>query len=178
MLTEDGIRQGFVTRALAVEGLNASPARLADYLALLACSPRETAPMRTAMATMSSCALAVRGLWARAGVDDPILTYPYVIEHAVSDVFAIASKAGALRPRSYAPLEGDVVILDAPVHVLTVVARDVAMVASIDGGQMIGGYEGILRRARSLLGTTLGGRPILHVVDCLALAQHYLAGGA
>jgi hypothetical protein len=171
-MTDEEARAQFVALALSVEGLGAAAATRVAYLDLLACSPDETPAMREAMAEMSSCALTIRGLWWRASCRHAILAAPYVVGHAVSDLITIAHDYGALRPRTYAPRPGDVVYIDNPGHVLTVIAVDGATVTSIDGGQRDAAHlECITRRTRTLAGTTLGGRPIVSVVDCVALAQ-------
>lgn len=169
---EQAIRYGHVERALAVVGLGA--ADRSPYLDLIApcAADRADATICRDLASMSGCALVVRGLWARAGIRAARLLDPYRVGRAVADVVAVADAAGALRPPSTAPRPGDVVIIGTPEHVLTVVSVRGQTIISVDGGQRDSlGKQIIMRRDRLLQGSYLGGRPILHVIDCVALSQ-------
>lgn len=169
---EQAIRYGHVERALAVVGLGA--ADRTPYLDLIAPCPSDRADVTICrdLASMSGCALVVRGLWVRAGVKAARLLDPYRVGRAVADVVAVADAAGALRPPSTEPRPGDVVIIGTPEHVLTVVSVRGQTIVSVDGGQRDSlGKQTILRKERLLQGAYLGGRPILHVIDCVALSR-------
>ena len=169
---EQAIRYGHVERALAVVGLGA--ADRAPYLDLIAPCPSDRADVTICrdLASMSGCALTVRGLWVRAGIKASRLLEPYRVGRAVADVVAVADAAGALRPPSHEPRPGDVVIIGNPEHVLTVVSVRGPTIVSVDGGQRDSlGKQTITRKDRLLQGAYLGGRPILHVIDCVELSQ-------
>lgn len=169
---EQAIRYGHVERALAVVGLGASDR--APYLDLIAPCPSDRADVTICrdLASMSGCALVVRGLWVRAGIKAARLLEPYRVGRAVADVVAVADAAGALRPPSHAPRPGDVVIIGQPEHVLTVVSVRGPTIVSVDGGQRDAlGKQAIARKERLLQGAYLGGRPILHVIDCVELSR-------
>lgn len=174
---EQAARYGHVERAQAVVGLGAHD--LPPYLDLIAPNAVDRANERTCrdLASMSGCALVVRGLWVRGGIRAPKLIAPYKVGRAVADVVAVATEAGALR----APVEplrpGCVVVVGGPEHVLTVTSIQGSTVVSVDGGQRDEqGRQVIRERRRELQGTTLGGRPILHVVDPLALSLAWRNG--
>lgn len=176
-MTPGEARAQFVALALAVEGLSDAPATRERYRdAIIPCpSDRDSPVMAAAMGAMSSCGLTARGLMWRAGVRHPLLSSPYRVQMAIVDVEQIAEDCKALRPPSYSFGLGDILIVEAPEHVLTVVERVANRVTSIDGGQRDkAGYEAILRRERTYYTTgspRLDGRPIRHVVDCVALAN-------
>lgn len=174
-MTDNDLRTEAVDDALALVGLTApSP----DYAAIICTEGDDPA----ALCAMSGCGLLVRGrfrrwLWRRCGIIHPRLGgRPYVVGEAVADVVAVAREAGAYRGPTYDYGAGDVVVLGAPEHVLTVVQRAGAMVASVDGGQRTGeGAETVTRRERRAGPGTLDGRPIEGVVDWVAFARKYLA---
>lgn len=144
-----------VAAALSVEGYTANPGRTPEGIYDVALYERviargETDARATEMARMSSCALAVCGLWAMLGVEHPRLAAPYRTGHAVANVAEIAREAGALLEIGSPILPGHVLIVQGPEHVLTVVevdggtfltepiqtvaARSGDRVVSIDGG--------------------------------------------
>lgn len=175
---EQSTRWAMVERALAVVGLGA--AAPAPYLDLIApCrSDRANEALCSGLLQMSGCALVVRGLWVRAGILPPVLTQPYRVGRAVADVVQVAREAGALRHATEALKPGHVVIVSGPEHVLTVTqlvpAGARTLVRSVDGGQRdAAGRQQVQWRERMLEGASLGGRPILHVVDAVALARHW-----
>lgn len=123
---------------------------------------------RSQLGAMSSCALLVRATWAACGVEHPILTAPYRIGRAVSDVVQIARERGAWRGPLTRPAPGDVVVVEGPEHVATVTGWDGDVCLSIDGGQGPGGRAiGACRRMWQA--GRLGGRRIIGVVDAAAL---------
>lgn len=181
----DPAQQQFIDLWLSVEGLSAAPETLKPYCDLLATSVEDFGDPneRSALAVMYSCALSERGVELNAGVRHPIYLAHYQLEHAVSDVIEVHQWANALRPRAYPLKLGFGMVIDAPIHVVGgIVGLDplpdgTTMVTSIDGGQRDArGFEAILRRKRIYVpGTkdrapTLGGRPVMHVLDCIALA--------
>lgn len=128
----------------------------------------------------SGCALVVRGIWRRAGLQHPILAAPYRIGEAISDVVRIARDAGAwVTGGDRAPLPGDVVLVGAPSHehVYTIVeARpDVGTYVSVDGGQRDDAGQQAIRRLHRrwridrgrLVDVVLGrqARPVVGLVD-------------
>lgn len=143
------IRDNMIRLALSFDGCNAATDR-DRYLDLIA--PDETPEMRAAMASMSSCALTVRGFWRRLGLVHPRLAAPYRIGDAVDDVVSIARELGAWRePHPDAtPTPGDAVYVATPEHVYTIVEELGPMAwGSIDGGQRTpNGAEMIGRSAR------------------------------
>lgn len=151
---EQGLRLALVRLAQDVVGLGGAPEQLAAYLDTIAPNADDRADVATcrALASMSGCALTVRGLWHRAGCTHPILAARYRIGRAVSDVVQVGADARALRSPTTPPEPGDVVIVQGPEHVLTVTSRvDLAIttVHSIDGGQRDQlGRQVILDRAR------------------------------
>ena len=169
---EQAARYGHVERAEAVVGLGAADP--APYYDLIAPNAEDRANARTCrdMGTMSGCALVVRGLWLRGGIRAASLLAPYRVGRAVIDVVSVAEAAGALRPPTTQPRPGDVIVIGSPEHVLTVAAIRGQTVVSVDGGQRDAeGRQTIRRRERLLQGTHLGGRPILHIVDCVELSR-------
>lgn len=173
-------RDLFVANALAVDGLSAGPYSKSRYLDLLCTNAEDRADPKVCagMLVASSCALVVRGLWLRAGVRHPVLLNRYRIGDAVTDIVEIAKDADALLGADAVIGLGDVVIIDGPEHVLTVVKVDGEIVGSIDGGQRNGAVEAIAYRDRvySEKSGSLGGRVIKFVVDAMALAQAWKIG--
>lgn len=175
---EQAARYGHVERALGVVGHGA--ADLPPYLDLIAPNEidRANAQICRDLASMSGCALTVRGLWVRAGVRASCLLEPYRVGRAVADVVSVAEAAGALRAPSVPPKPGDVVVIGGPEHVLTVTsiqpAAGVTIVHSVDGGQRDSqGKQTIKARDRVMTPGILGGRTILHVIDCVELSRSW-----
>ena len=142
-LAEPSVRWSAVQIALNVVGLNAgqSPNHYGELVSNL----NDSEQMRRDMLGMSGCALVVRGLWGRLGVVHPILSAPYRIGHAISDLIVIANERGAWRDTGDGsrPKPGDAVLVskDKPdVHVYTVTGvrlredGDIDL-CSVDGGQ-------------------------------------------
>jgi hypothetical protein len=185
-----GVRESLAALAGSYVGYSASKSR-EQYLDLIAPQEVETPEMRQSMAEMSSCALVVRGLWRKMGCTHEILTRPYRIGRAMSDIVEIARSLDAWRSplEDNGPYVGDAVIVgeDPRLHVFTIVEiNDVGnekwAVVSVDGGQGVKG-AGILQRTRSwcVLKNALFdsvdpspggpglGRPVYGYVDCTAL---------
>lgn len=127
------------------------------YQDLLMPADLEPAANRLALAGQSSCALLARAAWRLLGCAHPILTRPYRVGRAVSDVVEIARDAGAWHDATDPgrPEVGDVVLVgeDGHEHVYLVTALyglpgEGWRVHSVDGGQ---GYRGagILARTRT-----------------------------
>lgn len=170
--------------AADVVGLSYAPETREAYLDLIAPCPADRVNPRicSALGAMSSCALVVRGLLARANVKHPILLAPYRTGRAVSDVVEIAREADALRDGDHEPVVDDVMVLEGPEHVLTIVGarKDPSAIlptlCSIDGGQRDGGgFEAVLRRERGydVSARTLGGRKVVYVVEAAVLLARW-----
>lgn len=159
-------RERIVAHVRGLVGLSAPEAAYLD--AICACA-LDRSTRAEQLATMSSCALVVRAMWAALGIVHALLAAPYRIGMAVVDVVVVARAAGALRPATSRPREGDVVILDGPEHVLTVTGWRGDVLLSVDGGQGPGG-RAIAERERAWSPGWLGGRRILHVIDADAMA--------
>jgi hypothetical protein len=64
------------------------------------------------------------------------------------------------------PRPRDIVIVNNPIHVFTVVSVDGLRIDSVDGGQRTAnGLETITSRSRYLHQGALDGRPIMYVID-------------
>lgn len=170
--TSQDIRDALVGLAEATVGLGAAAKTREQYLDAIIPSPADRANPNTCrdMAGMSGCALLVRGIWHRAGCKHPILTAPYRYSKAVSDVVQIAKEADALRDRSATPNPGDVVVVDDPTHVFTVISMEGSTVHSVDGGQKDGaGLQTITRRSRKQSQRSgriyWDNRPVLYLID-------------
>jgi hypothetical protein len=190
-----GIRETMAAAALEVVGLGAArhggdqPIG-ALYRALIADGESDRAAAD--MMKMSGCGLVVRGLWRRCGLVDPRLEAPYVVGSVIATIEDMAREAGAWRSAAnivasvYQPQEGDVFMLDAPVHVATlsrIVPSEALYIESkwfsVDGGQRdAGGAEFITTRVREYRSTarTLDGHALLGVVDLEALACKFGGG--
>lgn len=174
-------REFIADLALFAEGLSAAPDKIEDYLDLIATCPADRADPRVcrALIAMSSCALTVRGIWARAGVQHPILLAPYRDQRAMSDLVEIATDAKAIRGLDYEICRADVLIIGEAnnLHALTVLRRTGANIESSDGGQHAGVFESIEDRTRLELDTAgarfLGGRRIQYVIDASAIAERW-----
>ena len=133
-------------------GLTADPSTpwRSQYLDLIA--PGE-APARAAeMATMSGCALVLRGILRRFIVH-PLLEAPYRTGRAMSDLLAIGVEADALRPVGATPEAGDIVIVGGgPEHGGSEHCWISIGEWSIDGGQVVDGYQAVTRRAHAVAG--------------------------
>lgn len=171
-------RSIFADLALSVDGLGGAPDTRDAYLELI--GPNESEQMRRDMLQMNGCALTVRGLWRRAGVQHSLLTRPYRVGMAVADVVQIAKDADAWRT-SGEPLVGDVFLVDNLEHVGTVIERPTgSSVISVDGGQRDGlGNQLIRQRSRVLTDGIMFGndginngqaRRLIGYCDCTALA--------
>ena len=172
-------RSLFAENALAAEGLGGAIENRDAYLELI--GPNESENMRRDMLQMNGCALTVRGLWRRVGVQHELLTRPYRIGMAVADVVQVAKDSDAWRTTGE-PLVGDVFLIDNLEHVGTVVERPTpSSVVSVDGGQRDGmGNQLVRRRSRVLTNGVMFGndgvndgvrRNLIGYVDCVALAQ-------
>jgi hypothetical protein len=169
----------FAENALDVEGLGGAIENRDAYLALI--GPNESDQMQRDMLQMNGCALTVRGLWRRVGVQHELLTRPYRIGMAVADVVQVAKDADAWRTVGE-PLVGDVFLIDNLEHVGTVVERPTpSSIISVDGGQRDSlGNQLVRRRSRVLTNGVMFGndgvndgvrRNLIGYVDCVALAQ-------
>lgn len=164
--------------AIMAAGLSAAPLTRDAYLDLIAPCPSDRASETRCkeLCEMSSCALTVRGLWVRAGVQHPILLAPYRTGKAVADVVEVAREAGALRSLSSGYIIGpaDILVLTGPEHVLTVTLQRGDTIESVDGGQRDGGgFEAILAKTRTLVGDVLGGRQVIEIIDADAIADRW-----
>lgn len=145
-----------LTAAGEVTGLGAEdapPGRRERYLDLIAWG--ETERVRAALARCSGCALVVRGILRRIGFDDPELKARYRMGMAVADVVAIARRHGAWLPGTTPIVAGDIVLvggvgLGGNEHVFVVVDNDGARVTSVDGGQVVRGFQAVLRCSRPI----------------------------
>lgn len=173
-----GPRSVFAAAALEVEGLGGRPESRDEYLALI--GPNESEMMQRDMLQMNGCALVVRGIWRRLGIQHELLMRPYRIGMAVADVVQIAKDADAWR-RAGEPLAGDMFLIDNLEHVGIVVERpNPTTVISVDGGQRDGlGHQLIRRRSRVLVDGVMFGndgvndgqkRTLIGYCDCTALA--------
>jgi hypothetical protein len=151
------LRQRIIDQANLAEGLDTTPAHLADFEDLMA-GPGEDPQTAYAMALSplsSTCGLVAGGIWRRAGVSDPRLLPPYVVGSAISRLLQIAEDRGALvTPTDGAcPKAGDLVGvgLNTPSgHVFTLVdVADDTHFTSIDGGVVDDtGHQCVRRRSR------------------------------
>jgi hypothetical protein len=131
-----------VDTALAVAGISAEPNTAGEkaYLDLIAAGEDPT--MRASLVNVSGCGLVVSGIWRRIGVRAKEIEPPYKIGSAISRLFKVAEKAGAIcefKPGKR-PEPGDVVLVgstSAVQHVYTVIAAhlDSIGILSVDGGQ-------------------------------------------
>jgi hypothetical protein len=178
-------REYLVDLALAAGGLSAAPATFDDYTDLLATSDADKTPERRRyLASASSCALTVRGLWFRAGVRHPRLLAPYRIGFAIGDLVEIAEEAKALRGLDYVIDRADALIIGEGnnLHALLVTAHAVEAgeIWSIDGGQHAGVFEAIAAKERhevdQVRGRLLGGRGVPYVIDFGAIADRWAIG--
>ena len=127
------------------------------FLDLIA--PLEVPMFRSGMARMSTCALAVLGMWRLYGVDHDVLWKPYKTGMAVANVVTVAKHFNAWMPADTVPEAGDVVLIGGATggneHVFVVTDATPSRVTSIDGGQTVNGQQAILRCSRPL-STKLG----------------------
>lgn len=172
--------------ALAKAARVASEASFALYALLVAPPSIESQQARADMARMSGCALVIRALWRLAGLDHHLLTGPYQIGHAVSDVVQVAKDLGAWRKWSpdYTPALGDVILVGqgGGEHVYTVVYVDPSnrAITSVDGGQRRETGEQCLRmfaRYLDLKGHDVRGTVIRPVVGIAVAALMQEQGG-
>lgn len=174
-------RKALVELARSLDGVGMTSSAV-DYLKLI--GDGETLSRARELATLSGCALTVRGMWRRLGVDHPILCTPYRTGRAVSDLVEIAAECHALieardgLPALYA---GDVVIVGGPgyggaEHVWTALdttAQDypdetTALIVGLDGGQLDEhGRQAIRVRQHEISGVPPvdGGRRVRWVID-------------
>ena len=184
------IRDDVVAFARSLAGLSADPARPAireTYRALVA--PGESGARANEIERMSGCALTCRGILRRF-VQHPLLERPYRTGDAVADLVAIARAAGALRPPSVTPREGDMLIVGGgadgggPEHAWTTLFAVESpyvdgglLVTGLDGGQRAGGYQAIALRDHHLLDgrdvTTTGARLVRWVLDVEVIIERF-----
>lgn len=135
-----------LARSLDGVGMSSHPER---YIELV--GGGETRGRARELATLSGCALTVRGMWRWLGVDHPILRTPYRTGRAVTDLVEIALDSQALvEARDELPVvyPGDVVLVGGPgyggpEHVWTVLDATgqgypdaaTSIVTGLDGGQ-------------------------------------------
>jgi hypothetical protein len=128
------VREHFLSLINDLDGLQTDDTRYAD---LIRDPSAYDSDARTRELTrMSGCALTVRGVWRRLGITHPILMLPYRDRKAVSDLFAIARPARALKGWGQVK-PGDVVLVAEPEHVWTVIDAPgyLGLVKGLDGGQ-------------------------------------------
>jgi hypothetical protein len=104
------IRDDVTAFARSLDGVSADPscpATRAKYLDLIA--PGD--PRAADLATLSGCALTIRGILRAVGVDHPLLSRPYVIGHAMSDLLQLATAAGAAYTSRRDVEPGDIVVV-------------------------------------------------------------------
>ena len=122
------------------------------FLDLIA--PLEVPMFRSGMARMSTCALAVLGMWRLYGVDHDVLWKPYKTGMAVANVVTVAKHFNAWMPADTVPIAGDVALIGGQgggnEHILTVTDTTASRVNSIDGGQVLAGCQCILRCSRPM----------------------------
>ena len=116
------------------------------YLELLA-GDVEPEATRKGMLYMSSCALFARGVLRKAGCQSELLSKPYRIGNAVSDLFAIAygKNAWVKADPTLVPKPGDIFVIfnadnGSDAHVGTIVS--VVGKSSVDGSVTLGTCEG------------------------------------
>ncbi|WP_434042230.1 MULTISPECIES: hypothetical protein [Sorangium] len=156
----------------------------------------ETPQRARELATLSGCALTVRGMWRRLGIDHPILRAPYRTGHAVADLVEIARGAEALlEARDGLPAlhDGDVVIVGGgpeyggPEHVWTVLdatgqdypERGRHLIWGLDGGQRDEhGAQCVRRKMHEIAGVPPvdGGRQVRWVVNLDAVWRRWAVG--
>ncbi len=104
----------------------------------------ENLQTQQSMSTVSSCGLAVSGIWTACGYYGAALNAPYVIGTAVSRLLQIGQAAGAYVAYTPGPLPspGDMVLIGestSETHVYTVISvtprSGGAVIQSVDGGQ-------------------------------------------
>jgi hypothetical protein len=145
------------------------------FLDLIA--PVETSSTRSSMSRMSTCALAVLGMWRLYGIDDDVLWKPYRVGHAVTEVVEVAKHHNSWLPANTVPEIGDVVLIGGQgggnEHVLTVTDSSHNRITSVDGGQVVASKQCILRCSRpmqSKLGNLwIGNRRVMGVCRMSAM---------
>jgi hypothetical protein len=156
------------------------------YIDLIA--PTETAQLKTSMAKMSGCALVCRGLLRQAGWSHTVLSRPYRIGRAVSDVVEIAKSASRWATDRFVIGVGDIVLLGrngyqgetathkkqrvaqygGSEHMLTIIDINDNIYTSVDGGcKDVNGTQCIRAREREIMlspsGIWLGARRVAGV---------------
>jgi hypothetical protein len=163
-------RADVIAYARSLDGLSADydcPKTRASYLALIA--PGETPARAAEMAKMSGCALTMRGV-LRQFISHPILEAPYVDQHAMSDLLAIATQAGAAYTSRRDIERGDIVIVGGgsdgggPEHTWMALSVDdcdpyadgepCEVISGLDGGHRdeATGYQSIVTRTHEVQG--------------------------
>lgn len=134
--------------ARSLDGMTADPSTpfRAEYLDLIA--PGETPQRAAEMATMSGCALTMRGVLRRFIVH-PVLEAPYRTGNAMSDLLRI-SGGSCLRATGEPPQPGDIVIVEGPEHTWIATDVDCSHVCAIDGGQVVDRYQCVSRREHTV----------------------------
>ena len=154
-LTAVEIRKKAVDAALSVAGISAEPktAGYQAYIDLIASGEDEN--MQKSMATVSGCGLVISGIWRRIGVCAKEIEPPYKIGSAVSRLFKIAKKAGAVREYKSGELPGpgDVVLVGSTnevqhVYIVIAVHMDSIGILSVDGGQRTSNNDQAIRLKR------------------------------
>lgn len=173
--------------ALSLVGLTAdtAPSRAScreRYLAAIA--PGETPAMAAQMARMSGCALvALRGYLA-AFIKHPIVSRPYVIGHAVSDLVTVGREAHAIREPGDAPEVGDVVIVGGGTdgggseHAWIFVEGTASDAYGVDGGHFdVRGFQSVIRRPHAIRegwdSTSSYRRKVRFVLDAVAICEAF-----
>lgn len=128
---------------------------------------------------LSTCAMVAIGILRWSGVASPLIQSPYRSGDGLERAIEYGQSRGAWHRATFndaqLPLPGDVVEVDGPMHVLTVVgverpAGGNPVIVSVDGGQVGGGgLQAItLRRREWFLGggvPSLDGRPVVGWLD-------------
>ncbi|KYF64484.1 hypothetical protein [Sorangium cellulosum] len=181
-----------VELARSLDGMGMSSAR-ERYLGLV--GDGEIPQRARELATLSGCALVVRGMWRALGLQHPILRAPYRTGRAVADLVEIARGAEALlEARDGLPAlhGGDVVLVGGPgyggpEHVWTVLdatgqdypERGTHLIWGLDGGQKDElGVQCVRRRMHEIAGVPPvdDGRRVRWVIDFGAVWRRWAPG--
>ena len=133
---------------------------------------------------LSTCAMVAIGILRWSGVASPLIQAPYRSGDGLERAIEYARSVGAWHVATFGetslPLPGDVVEVDGPMHVLTVVGVEQSpganpTIVSVDGGQVgTGGLQGIRLRKRQWelggAGPALDGRRVVGWIDASKLA--------
>ncbi len=187
-ISDDEIRAQWAAIHAGVVGLSARGPKVDAYLLAVVTSPADLGDPKACAAALeqSSCALRARRVvqqWlSAAGLTPiPLLEDPYVEGHAVEDVEALGHMSDSWRGPDRTPLEGDLVTILGPTHVLGVSAIDGPNFTTVQGGERDAtGGECIAELPRRFYpGRTghFGSRPLYGSIDCVAFSRWAIARG-